>query len=364
MTTRTTRVAVCAPYGMLALLISVLLSGRILIAQDWPKFHNDLAQTGFTAAKAPPTNQILWTYDTASPVLASPVVVGNSVFVGSTNGKMYCLDKYTGALRWMYGAGGSIHSTAAVAGGIVYFLAEDGLVYALNAVTGALVWSKSIGNGSWDWASPSVSGGYVFAASSTGFLTKLDASTGATQWATFVGGTPNSMLAVAAGKVFTGTHNFNDSSPTLVAVDQATGAIVWTYAYSSYHPNITGMINCNGVAVADGDVDTALEVYFGVYTWFGVGPQLVSLREGPGTEEWALPIGGNSTSTPAFHNGRLFIGSDDNNLYAVNSSDHTIAWTFLTGAPIYASPAVSGNGMVCFGSLDHKVTVWTKRPEL
>jgi outer membrane protein assembly factor BamB len=342
-------------HGVLALSAIVLLGGAVVAAQDWPKFHNDLAQLGYTIAKAPPTNHVLWTFNTGAPVYASPVVVGRSVFVGSVNGNMYSLDKYTGALKWTYATQSAIHSTAAVAWGMVYFLAENGVVYALNADTGALVWSAPIGNGPWDWSSPAVSGTYVFVASSAGSLTKLDAATGAVQWVTLVGGSANSMIAVAGGKVYTGTHNFNAASATLVAVDEVTGAIVWQYDYHLWHAGVFGMLNCNGVAVADGDVDTALEVYFGVYNWGGIGPQLVGLQEGLGTEEWALSIGGNSTSTPAFHNGRLFIGSDDWNLYAVNSTDQTIAWTFPTGAPIWASPAVSGDGAVCFGSLDHTV---------
>jgi outer membrane protein assembly factor BamB len=270
---------------------------------------------------------------------------------------MYCLDKYTGAINWKYAvpASAPIHSTAAVAGGIVYFLADDGWVYALDASTGAPVWTTFIGNGAWDWSSPAVSGGHVFVASSVGRLYSLDAVTGLVRWFTIVGGSANAMIAVAAGKVFTGTHNFDMASPTLIALDEVTGAVLWQYDYHVWHPPVIGMINCNGVTVADGDLDTALEVYFGVHNWQGVGPQLVGLQEGSGTEEWALSIGGNSTSTPAFHNGRLFIGSDDGRLYAVRSVDQTIAWTFPTGGEIYSSPAVSGNGMVCFGSWDHKV---------
>lgn len=66
-------------------------------------------------------------------------------------------------------------------------------------------------------------------------------------------------------------------------------------------------------------------------------------------------INGWSTSTPAVHNGKIFIGSDDGKLYSINAADGSEAWSYLTGAPIWSAPAVSGNKKVCFGSLDHTV---------
>lgn len=318
-------------------------------AEDWPMFHHDLALSGFTTSFAPNTNNILWTYQTGAGVYSSPAIVGNKIYVGSTNGNLYCLDKYEGTLIWSYSAGQAIYSSPAVDSGKVYFLSDNGIFYALNAENGSLVWSKSIGDGAWDWSSPAIHNGYVFVSSSTGSLYSLNANTGDVNWvktfdnAGFFRVSPNSPISIVNGKVYTGTHSFA-GDPTLFAVDEATGNIIWSYT-------TTGFINDNGATILDGDGDGNLEVYFGVA--ITSGNAVVCLNESNGNEIWTQNINGWTTSTPAIHNGKLFIGSNDGKLYALNASNGAYIWSYQTGDEVWSAPAVSGDGKVCFGSLDH-----------
>lgn len=334
--------------------VVILLSAstaQIVSAADWPMFHHDLALSGVTEATAPDTSNILWTYSTGSSIRSSPAIVKEKLYIGADNGKLYSIDAKSGASLWTYDTGSLIISSPSVENGVVYFLAENGNIYALNADTGVKLWEKSLGDGSWDWSSPSVHNGNVFVGSSTGYIYSLDASTGLENWKTSVGASPNSQIAVANGKVYAGTHNFDKLSPTLVALDESTGAILWTY---NGDPNVASFINHNGVTVADGDNDGKLEVYFGVVTWGPrVGKDIISLDADTGTEEWTANLGGWSTSTPAFHNGKIYIGSDDRNLYALNANDGSVAWKYLTGGQVWSAPAVSGDGKVVFGSTDH-----------
>jgi len=336
-------------------IIALLLSMQVAFAEDWPMFHHDLALNGVTSSNAPDTNNILWTYQTEGSVESSAAVVGDKLYIGSTDGSLYCIGKETGALIWKYPTGGPIQSSPAVSGGIVYFLSTDGNIYALNSGDGSLIWLKPIGTGPWDWSSPAIHDGKVFIGASNGFVHCMDATTGTIIWSSFVGGTPNSPITVANGKVYSGTHNFDNLSPTLAALDESTGMPVWTYSYTDSHPDSVAFINSNGVAVNDGDGDGDLEVYFGVVTWMGGEDQAIALDEATGKEVWTHNINGWSTSTPAVHNGKIFIGSDDGKLYSLNAADGSEAWTYPTGAAIWSAPAVSGDKKVCFGSLDHTV---------
>jgi outer membrane protein assembly factor BamB len=54
-------------------------------------------------------------------------------------------------------------------------------------------------------------------------------------------------------------------------------------------------------------------------------------------------------SAPAVANGRLFEGSGDGNLYALDASNGSQLWSFPTGGPVNSSPAVAG-GIVYVGS--------------
>lgn len=70
--------------------------------------------------------------------------------------------------------------------------------------------------------------------------------------------------------------------------------------------------------------------------------------------KWKFKAGGPVNSSPALSGGKVFFGSSDKNLYALDSSTGKLLWSFKTGGEIVSSPAVSGN-KVFFGSADGKV---------
>jgi len=331
----------------------MLFGTAIAYADDWPQFHHDSALSGYTESDGPDTNHLAWSVATGEVIHSSPAIADGILYIATLNGNIYARNAYNGAEVWTHDYGASIYSSPAVDEGRVYFLSLNGTVYAANAATGAMIWSNNIGSGPWNWSSPAVHDGNVFIASSNGLVFSLDGASGAVNWITPIGGEPNSMIAVANGKVYSGTHNMGNYAPTLVALDETTGTIEWAYDYYLSHGGVTGMINCNGVSVADGDSDGNLEVYFGVYNWGGVGPQAICLDEATGIEEWTVSIGGNSTSTPAIHDGVVFIGSDDYQVYALDASNNgAVLWSYPTGSQVWSSPAVA-DGKVYFGSWDH-----------
>ena len=60
-------------------------------------------------------------------------------------------------------------------------------------------------------------------------------------------------------------------------------------------------------------------------------------------------------SSPAVANGMVYIGSDDNNVYALNASTGRLRWKYTTiCCGVYSSPAVA-NGVVYVGSVDRNV---------
>ena len=344
-------------YPILILVLILTISTGISLVNadtgdDWPMFHHDLALNGYSVSSASSTNITAWIYDTGSLLFSSPAVVDGTLYIGAIDGNLYAVNVNSGTLAWTYHARAPIFSSPAVSDGSVYFLSSDGVVHAVDALSGSVNWYVMIGLGPWDWASPAIHDGYVFVSSSNGNVYSLDASSGAINWSSTIGGQPDSPIAVVNGKVYTGTHNFNNSHPTLVALNEADGSINWTYDYYLYHNGVVGMVNSNGAAVVDGNDDGNLEVYFGVYNWNGIDDQAVCLDEATGKEIWTADISGNSTSTPAVHDGVVFIGSDNGKLYALDAATGTEKWSFQTGGMIWAAPAVA-DGKVFFGSHDH-----------
>lgn len=67
--------------------------------------------------------------------------------------------------------------------------------------------------------------------------------------------------------------------------------------------------------------------------------------------KWKFKTNGKIFSSPAISNGVAYIGSGDNNLYAVSITTGKLLWQFGTGGAVHSSPSVN-NGRVCFGSFD------------
>ncbi|MCW4009297.1 MAG: InlB B-repeat-containing protein, partial [Candidatus Bathyarchaeota archaeon] len=104
-----------------------------LLGTDWPEFHHDIANTGYSTTTGPLTNQTLWNYTTGNAVLSSPAVADGVVYVGSKDNKVYALNASSGVQIWNYITGDDVsYSSPAVVDGVVYVGSYDGKVYAFG----------------------------------------------------------------------------------------------------------------------------------------------------------------------------------------------------------------------------------------
>ncbi len=67
--------------------------------------------------------------------------------------------------------------------------------------------------------------------------------------------------------------------------------------------------------------------------------------------KWSFKTGGRVFSSPVICNDKVFIGSDDSSVYALNAKDGNLYWKFKTGGRVSSSTAVS-DGKVFFVSFD------------
>ena len=77
-----------------------------------------------------------WVHQTGGPVFASPVVVGETVYVASHGGRVWALAASDGAVRWSYVLGAGSVSTPAAHDGHLYVGSDDGYLYALQRAEG------------------------------------------------------------------------------------------------------------------------------------------------------------------------------------------------------------------------------------
>ncbi|MEZ4279028.1 MAG: PQQ-binding-like beta-propeller repeat protein [Myxococcota bacterium] len=221
----------------------------------------------------------------SSQLRSQATAAGGALFVGSHNGSVYALDQETGCTRWQFKAATEVRSAVTIdvaTGGdgapIVRAIFGDRAanVYALDAESGELLWKQVVDPhpNAAITGSLSVSGGRVFVPLSSnddinsmdpaqpccthaGSVVALDTATGGILWRTptitdppvlsgrtsigteiygpsgaSIWNTPT--LDEARGLLFVGTGN-NHSRPatamsdSILALEQATGRVVWTY---------------------------------------------------------------------------------------------------------------------------------------
>ena len=74
---------------------------------------------------------------------------------------------------------------------------------------------------------------------------------------------------------------------------------------------------------------------------------------------WSYPSGNYVYSSPAVANGVVYVGSYDNNLYALNATTGAELWQFTTGHLVESSPAVA-NGVLYVGSDDNHIYAFSE----
>ncbi|MGH7517683.1 MAG: PQQ-binding-like beta-propeller repeat protein [Gemmatimonadales bacterium] len=275
-------------------------------------FRGDAAHLGvYPVSGVPRLGGIAWRTVTGGTVRSSPAVTRDRVYVGSSDGNLYALDRSTGAVRWKRDAGGSVLSSPAVARGLVLFATRNGTLVALDAAKGTTRWSVSTGPArpfpwgreGWDFyvASPVITGDLAIFAAADGNVYALDVATGRERWRYSAGTLFRSSAAAAEGYVVVG------------------GADGYVYALS----------------LADGKL-----------RWRGETEGATLDSETEGFDRKTIQ------GSPAIAGGKVYVGSRDAHLYAFDLETGKQLWRTGTPAPwVVTSPVVWG-GRIYFGSSD------------
>ncbi len=288
------------------------------------------------------SGQQKWSFNTGSVIFSSPAVANGIVYFGSRNGGiLYALNEQTGAEVWGRGyANYFIASSPVVADGKVFYSSwcsascfQNGQFVALDANTGAVVWGNATLPSAPLSSSPAVANGRVFFGLDDGSVTALNETNGKAIWRVIPGGAVpiRNALAISYGRVYIGNAN------KFFALDEITGTTDWSFN--------TGNSNSTSAAVSNG------VVYFGT----GRG-NVYAVNATTGTQIWVATTGAAVSSSPALSLGSnmILVGSNDHYLYALNATSGVRLWRFVTSGPIWSSPAVA-DGRVFVGSDDYNV---------
>ncbi len=279
----------------------------------------------------------LWQYGTGDSITSSPAIgAGGIVYVGSDDSNFYAFNP-DGSLRWKVTAGGIFDtiSPAIASDGTVYAPCSDSKVYAFNP-DGSIKWTYSVPTPSSSSLSNELVSSPAIAADGTVYVKAGDnhlyalKPDGTLKWTATVPGFSYASPTVAPD----GTLYIGSETGTFYAF-KADGSTKWTFTADS-------------AIYTAAALDAAGNLYFGT-----LGGTVYSLAP-DGTRRWAFAAGDSVTSSPALApDGTLYFGSYDHNLYALNSADGSLKWTYRMGDEVRASsPAIDANGVVYIGDYD------------
>ena len=172
---------------------------------DWPTHAGGYERQG-SVSDAPSTGtlNLQWKRFLGEriEVEMEPIIVGDLLYIGLMNGKMYALDKDSGETAWVFNSGMGITNSPSVAaassGLMIYFGSSNGNIYALDALSGQQIWGFSTSAAI--MSTPAFVNEQVFVGSLDGLFYALDANTGDLNWS-YDTGSPISTSPAVGGQV-------------------------------------------------------------------------------------------------------------------------------------------------------------------
>lgn len=178
--------------------------------------------------------RIHWSHPLPPGSESSPLVHGNSVFVGTQNGDVYSFQARSGHVNWIFHASGAVKGGVAYSSGRIYFGDYASRVYAVNAANGHEVWATTTaGGGGTFYGSPAVAFGRVYLGNTDHYVYALSKTSGRLLWETatsaYVYSSPAARNVRGLGPtVYVGSYDGD-----FYALSAYTGAVRWRHASGS-----------------------------------------------------------------------------------------------------------------------------------
>jgi outer membrane protein assembly factor BamB len=207
-----------------------------------PTIYDTLAFVGSDNGKIYCINLTLedtvWTFQTGERVLATPAVDDEAVYVGSFDGFFYKIDKLTGYELWKFdaepaqwGPNGEIQASAVLVDSLVCIGTRGEYMYVLRKADGKIKWKIRREN-SWIVSSAAIDDSVLYFADSDGYkVHAYNVCTGKKIWDFESGANQFGSLAVSDETVFftTGLAYEGENKGLLYALSKFTGNVKWTF---------------------------------------------------------------------------------------------------------------------------------------
>jgi outer membrane protein assembly factor BamB len=269
---------------------------------------------------------VVWEFRAQGPFPGAPAVDGDTVYAGSSDGRLYAIALATGKERWRYDAKEELGTRPVVAGGTVFVASLQDTLFALDARTGAWKWhhrrEARPGFTIRGAAGAAVKDSVVYAGYSDGWVAALDVSNGRVRWERSVAPTGDYLdvdgLQIEDGRVYATAY-----SGAVLALDAKTGDTTWTFRAPG----------AARVAVHGG-----LAVVVAVGSVFG-------LARDTGAALWTVPLTGAPAAAPVFAGSLVAVPTGKGGLRFLEASSGRTLRVFDPGSGVTGAPGLLGGRM-------------------
>ena len=269
-----------------------------------------------------------WTFKAEAPLTSSVAVAGGLVLAGDSVGNLYAVHSASGQAAWVYQGTNSVVGRPSVTGDRVIFAQADGTITCLALKSGSVAWqyvppeesyaAETVVDGT------AVGDGKVFFVKGDGKLYAVSAANGRPLWTYDSGLELRSAPSFASGLVLLG-----EQRGIFSAISPANGKRLWGGGAG-------GAIN---TPATDG-----ANVYFS--SWDG---SVQSVRIKGVVPQWRANVGDPITTPPFIGGGKVFVGTANGKVAALDSRSGSVLWTFDTQGGNMAAQPVFAEGLVFAG---------------
>lgn len=153
-----------------------------------------------------------------------------------------------------------------------------------------------------------------------------------------------------------------DMKQALATVARKTGALVRMAGPQ------TGSVTTSGIKAlwtfkCEDEIRGTPSIFQGTLYMGSYDNNLYALNAADGKFQWKYPTDGGVVSRPAIADGNIFFGSEDKRMHVVSVRSGKVTWTYYTGGPVRSSPRIA-EGHIFIGSDDrflHAINLNTGR---
>jgi len=309
---------------------------------------------------------VKWKFHTNGPLLSSPVINDEVVYIGGLDSSLYAIDINSGNVKWKFLTGGEIRSNVLINNNQVYLVGGDGTFYSIDKSSGKLIWKWTfnntamfLGERKYDIAdyynsSPALYKSTIYFGSGDGRVNAINADNGKLIWTFKTDDIVHTTPVVDNDKLFIGSFDGN-----VYALNSNTGNILWKFKSVGHEFFPKGEIQgspvvSNGVVyIGSRDYNLyAIDVNGGYCRWNQKYPKgwalansvrdsvlyvgtsedkfIAAVDAASGNEIWRTNVKFNIFGPCNFSKSMLYVGTLIGKVFGIDKKTGAIRWTFAT----------------------------------